>query len=139
MKLGFLVSTVAAQGLLDINWTALKNQRGDSTSTCAARVNRRKQFHNDPIYHMCMMDTDLYLAEYNPGGTSVFSYDKIAALVSIYGDVSNDLVFGYPTPNCGCFPGCDDFIVSNPNGDSDHLTDFCCNDWEAECVSRMYI
>lgn len=126
---GSLVSLVAGQNLLEMNWDALANQRGESQSTCAARVNRRVKYLDMEIYHTCMMDTDLYLEEYNPNGTSKFSIEKINHLVSLFGDDANDLVFGWPEPDCGCFPGCDDFTVRD-----NHLIGFCCSDWESVCV-----
>ena len=46
MKLALLVSAVAAESMLDSGfWNAVQNQRGESTSTCAARVNRRLKYH----------------------------------------------------------------------------------------------
>jgi len=79
---------------------------------------------------MCMMDTDLYFSEYHPEGTSIFSYPKIHALVETYQASANDLIFGYPKPDCGCFPGCHDFKIQKA-----HIKDFCCSDYEAECIN----
>lgn len=107
------------------------NQRSESISTCAARANRRFEYNNDPIYHVCMMDTDLYLEEYNPYGTSIFSYAKVQELSVKYHPHGNDLIFGYPSPDCGCFPGCNDFLT--PSGV--HHTNFCCSDWQSICVN----
>lgn len=144
MKFGTLFFAVGinaesenTQTLANVNWEALATQRTDSSATCAGRVNWRTKFLDDSIYHMCMMDTDLYLEEYNPEGTSIFSNPKIYAIVDIYGGDSNDIVFGYPTQDCGCFPGCQDFKVGDASVGQvvTHLTDFCCSDWVDECVS----
>lgn len=124
------------QTLANVNWDALAAQRTSSSATCAGRVNWRTKFLDDSIYHMCMMDTDLYFEEYNPEGTSKFSQQKIRDIVGIYGGDSNDLVFGYPTQDCGCFPGCQDFTVANlATHKVTHFKDFCCSDWVDECVS----
>ena len=81
-----------------------------------------------------MMDTDLYLEEYNPYGTSIFSYAKVQELSVKYHPHGNDLIFGYPSPDCGCFPGCNDFLT--PSGV--HHTNFCCSDWQSICVNREF-
>ena len=83
-----------------------------------------------------LTDPDLYFSEYNPDGTSVFSTEKIRAIVEQYGAESNDVVMGYPSYDCGCFVGCEDFVVDLADEGLTHFKDFCCDDYRPLCIDR---